>query len=148
MFEALANVNWLAVIVCTIIAIVIGSVWYSPALFGKMWMKGNGWTKEDMEKSKGKINMPALYAAQIFWSLVTAVAMNIILNSAHVWGGASGALWGLGLWFGILLPYKIADAIWKQAPRSVWMVEAGNSLVTLIIFGAILGSWMPMMPMT
>ncbi len=35
------SINWLAVFVAGISAFVLGGVWYSPALFGKAWMKEN-----------------------------------------------------------------------------------------------------------
>ncbi|MEM7300357.1 MAG: DUF1761 family protein [Pseudomonadota bacterium] len=41
MESELANVNWLAVIVGTIVAFLLGWLWYSPALFGKKWAEGS-----------------------------------------------------------------------------------------------------------
>jgi hypothetical protein len=37
-----ANVNWIAVIVGTIVAFLVGWLWYSPKLFGKGWAEGSG----------------------------------------------------------------------------------------------------------
>ena len=37
-----ANVNWIAVIVGTIAAFLVGWLWYSPKLFGKGWAEGSG----------------------------------------------------------------------------------------------------------
>lgn len=34
--------NWLAVIVGTIVAFLVGWLWYSPKLFGKGWAEGSG----------------------------------------------------------------------------------------------------------
>ncbi|MBL1419052.1 MAG: DUF1761 domain-containing protein [Alphaproteobacteria bacterium] len=40
--QELANVNWLAVIVGTVVAFLVGWAWYSPKLFGKKWAEGSG----------------------------------------------------------------------------------------------------------
>jgi len=42
MSEITADVNWLAVIVGTVLSFGLGMVWFSPKLFGKKWTEGNG----------------------------------------------------------------------------------------------------------
>ena len=36
------NINWAAVIVGTVVAFLVGWLWYSPKLFGKGWADGSG----------------------------------------------------------------------------------------------------------
>ncbi len=43
------SINYLAVILCGIISMVIGAIWYGP-VFGKLWMKQYGFTEEDLRK--------------------------------------------------------------------------------------------------
>jgi hypothetical protein len=42
MAEITANVNWLAVIVGTVVSFLLGWLWYSPKLFGTKWAAGVG----------------------------------------------------------------------------------------------------------
>ena len=44
MGEITANVNWLAVGVGTVLAYVLGGLWFSPKLFGANWAEGVGVT--------------------------------------------------------------------------------------------------------
>ena len=44
------KLNYLAIIAAAISTFVIGGLWYSPAVFGKAWMRENGFTEEDMKK--------------------------------------------------------------------------------------------------
>ena len=37
-----ANVNWIAVILGTVVAFLVGWLWYSPKLFGTGWAAGSG----------------------------------------------------------------------------------------------------------
>ena len=45
-------VNYLAVLVATIAAMIVGAIWYSPSVFGTAWMKLSGITP-DPTKKKG-----------------------------------------------------------------------------------------------
>ena len=40
--ESLGNINWLAVIVGTVVTFLVGWAWYSPKLFGTRWAEGSG----------------------------------------------------------------------------------------------------------
>ena len=42
MGDVAANVNWIAVVVGTVVSFLLGGLWYSPALFGKKWAAGVG----------------------------------------------------------------------------------------------------------
>jgi Protein of unknown function (DUF1761) len=53
MGELTANVNWLAVIVGTVLSFLLGWLWYSPKLFGVKWAEGVG------VKMGSADNMPA-----------------------------------------------------------------------------------------
>ena len=45
------DINWLAIIVASIIPLVTGFIWYNPKVFGTVWMKETGMTSEKAEKS-------------------------------------------------------------------------------------------------
>ncbi len=41
--------NWYMILVAGLIPLAIGSIYYSPAVAGKQWMKVNGFTEESLE---------------------------------------------------------------------------------------------------
>src|SRR5688572_1633570 len=45
--------NYLAILVAAVAGMAVGFFWYGP-LFGKIWVKLSGFTKEDMEKAQAK----------------------------------------------------------------------------------------------
>ena len=60
----MSYVNYGAVVVAALSTFLLGGLWYSPLLFGKVWMKANGFTLEQVEGfSKGRM---------FGWSLVFA----------------------------------------------------------------------------
>jgi hypothetical protein len=51
-----------------------------------------------------------------------------------------GVTTGFLVWLGFVLPIKLGDLIWGGKKNLFW-INIGNMLVTLLIVGAILGSW-------
>jgi len=55
------SVNWLAVLVAAVAQMIVGFIWFSPALFGKTWMVLHGIDPnsseqvQQMRKHQGKI---------------------------------------------------------------------------------------------
>lgn len=50
LLDHISTLNWLAVVVATLLAFAVGAVWYTPALFGKAWMKSIGLKESDTKK--------------------------------------------------------------------------------------------------
>ena len=65
------SVNYLAVVVAAVVSIIIGSLWYSPLLFGNVWMRLQRFTKKDMDKAKqkGMVNHTSWHLLEV-WSLL------------------------------------------------------------------------------
>src|SRR3989344_6289732 len=101
------NINYLAVLVAAIAAIVIGSLWYSPILFGNIWMKLSGITKEKMEKDKKKGGMTKLYVVQIVASLVMACVLANLIALLGLTGVVGGIQIAFLVWVGFVLPLLI-----------------------------------------
>src|SRR4051794_41984396 len=92
------GVNLWAVLVCAVATMVVGFVWYSPALFANPWMKLMGYDPNDkakiaeMQKSAG----PS-YALSMVASILTAFVLGKIISVAGGGGGGGGVeVWGGG----------------------------------------------------
>lgn len=133
-----SNVNWLAIIVCVIVAMISGFIWYHPAVFFKPWWRGIG--KGDAET--GDPN-PMIYVFTIIAAFVQAVAVALMLNVMDVMGNtlAGGMLVGFMLWLGFVAPTNLVNKLFAGQSFKVWAIEAGNHLVNLMLFGAILAAW-------
>ena len=69
-FDILGHLNWLAVIVGTIVYFAIGAVWFTPMLFGRPWQRSIGW---DPSKTAPQMN-PVTYAVPAVLYLVASIA--------------------------------------------------------------------------
>lgn len=60
------NFNWIAYAIAVVSQMVIGFVWFHPAVMGKMWAKACGVTVEDMKPS----NPGLTYGLTILYTLI------------------------------------------------------------------------------
>src|SRR5680860_1051559 len=91
----ISTLNWLAVIVAALSNFLIGGLWYSPVLFGKLWMKENNFSDDDLKKG----NMAKIFGLTFLFSFVMAFNLAMFLNDADTtvaWGAISGFLAGFG----------------------------------------------------
>lgn len=135
-------INWLAIVVCVIVSMISGSIWYNPKTFFPAWWKVVG--KTDEPGMQG--NMAMTWALTVLSSFVQAVAMAFMVNAMGglMTGGptaATGASIGFMLWLGFIAPTYLVNKLFAGHGLKIWAIEAGNHLVNFILFGAILGAW-------
>ena len=131
----LGSVNWLAIVVCVVVAMVSGFIWYHPKLFFPAWWAGIGKSGEP-----GNPN-PTIYVFTIIAALVQAVFVSFMVNTMGSTTVVSGATTGFMLWLGFVAPTNLVNKLFAGHGFKVWAIEAGNHLVNFLLFGAILGAW-------
>lgn len=135
-------INYWAVLVCGVVSMVIGFVWYGP-LFGKKWMEIVGAKAVDMEARK-KMQKEAgpLYLVQFLLTLFQAY---VLAHYIAGWKDASGVENALWIWAAFLMPTVAGSAMWNNdSARVKWarfLIQAGYQLVLFVVFGLILGMW-------
>jgi hypothetical protein len=137
-----STVNWLAVIVCVVVSMISGSLWYNPKTFFPTWWRGIGKTGEPGMQG----NMGMTWALTILSSFIQAVAMSFMVDAmgSLMTGGVSaftGAMIGFMLWLGFIAPTYLVNKLFAGYGLNIWAIEVGNHLVNFILFGAILGAW-------
>jgi Protein of unknown function (DUF1761) len=136
------EISYLMVVVCAVLSMIVGSVWYGP-LFGKKWMEicGVDPTNLDAIKQMQKEAMP-LYGIQFVLSLLQ---LYILAHFVQGWSEASGIESAVWMWLGFVMPTVAGSAMWNNSPnRLKWasfLIQAGYQLVMFVIYGYILGMW-------
>lgn len=138
-----ASLNWLAVLVCIILSMVTGSLWYNPKTFFPIWWKGIGKTDKD---TPGGGSMALTWFLTIAASVVEVIALAFMIPIwAGLMTGGVNALTGLGvgwmIWFGFIAPTSLVNKLFAGHGLKIWAIEAGHHLLNLLLFGAILGAW-------
>lgn len=143
MFHMTPPINYLAVFIAAIIAIVLGFLWYGP-FFGKQWIKLMGFSKEDIEKGK-KQDMMKSYALMSLGSLVMAYVLahttEFAMTYTKTYGLTGGIMSGVWTWVGFVAPVKMGDQLWGGKPWKLFLIEAGYYLVSLALMGVVLATW-------
>lgn len=68
--------NYWAILASGLIPLVLGSIWYSPALFGNAWMKVAGKTKEELKGT----NMPLVFIFTAILGIFLGVGLSGLTN--------------------------------------------------------------------
>lgn len=125
------SINIVAVIVVAVISMVTGSLWYSPMMFQKIWVKLSG---REMP-SGSSANMA--YALSALTAIIRAVVLAIIIGLT----GTTGALNAIGLsvvlWLGFILPPLWSKILYGQQSYRLLAIDAGYYLIDGVI-GAII----------
>ncbi len=131
-----ANLNLWAVLVASLSSFVIGSIWYSPILFGKKWMKLNGFTEDDLKEG---LPMPVVFGTSFVMYLLAAFSLGMFLGtSANIgFGIFAGAMIAV-FWIGTS---KLNNVLFERQKFSLFLIHAGYDLVSFIVMGAIIGGW-------
>lgn len=137
------EINYLAVAACTLLAIVLGSLWYSPLLFGKTWMRINKMNPADQGSAKQmQKEMTIIYGLQI---LLTFLQVYILTHFIKGWSEVSGIEASLWIWLGFVVPTLAGSVMWTMEKGkdkiTRFSIQAGYNLILFIAFGYVLGIW-------
>jgi hypothetical protein len=134
------QVNLIGVLAAVVAAMVIGSIWYSKAVFGRQWRK-----LEDIDEKKAKADMPRGMAGMVVISfLIAYVLAHVTYISDYFYGDYSyqsaaltTAFW---MWLGFVLPVVAGNSLFNQRPWKATAIHAGNWLVTMLSMGLVIGA--------
>ncbi len=132
----ISTLNWMAVIVAALSNFLIGGLWYSPVLFGKIWMKENNFFDEDIKKG----NMTKIFGLTFLFSIIMAFNLGMFLNDNNTtagWGALAGFLAGFG-WVAMSI-FIIGQ--FEQKTTKYMLIHGGYVTISFIVMGLIIGLW-------
>lgn len=135
--------NVFAILVCALLSVVLGTLWYSPLLFGNIWMKELGITPEAAEaaRKKGMSAMWKSYVLQIVASFVTAFVLGMQISYNGLTSVPTAMTYAFFVWFGFYATSSIGSVTWEGRRWRYWALNNGFNLVLLLAMSAILVSW-------
>ncbi len=129
-------INHWAVLVAAISDMLVGAIWYSPALFYKAWLKENGFTEEIVKKG----NPAVIYGLTFVLSLVISYNLAFFLGDAQtdaMWGVTAGFLAG----FGFSLSAFIIVGLFERRSFNYLAINSGYIIKAFVLKGLIIGAW-------
>ncbi|MFC4476872.1 DUF1761 domain-containing protein [Flavobacterium chungangensis] len=81
------QINFVALFLAAIVTLVTGFIWYSPKVFGTIWMKENNLTQEELKKG----NMLKIFGLTYIFSLmITMTLMSLTIHQSGAMGMVGG----------------------------------------------------------
>lgn len=132
------TLNYAAILVCALINMVLGALWYSPVLFGKIWMKGMKISPSDAKNAK---YMGARYAVAFLMGLLMIFILAHYVDAFEATAASQGAEAAFWPWLGFMIPVFAGDVLWGGRSFSVVLINASYYFVVLMIAGVVLSVW-------
>ncbi|HSJ34159.1 MAG TPA: DUF1761 domain-containing protein [Acidimicrobiia bacterium] len=134
------DVNIWAVLLATLSTIVVGSIWYTPAVFGNRWMDLARIDRERMEQSAvGPI------VVTVVVSLVTAYVLTVATEIVHDANGGNflfnALVTGVVLWAGFTASRLITHDAFERRPSALTTLNIAHELVTIVVMALIIGAF-------
>jgi hypothetical protein len=129
----------LPIVVAAAAAFALGALWYSPILFGKVWIAANGLTAEKVEAMRA--SAPRAYAVSFLCNLVMAAALCVLLRRIGVVSWMTGAKLGALVGFGFAATLGLTANVYSDRKISAWAIVAAYQVSYLVLMGTILAAW-------
>ena len=129
-------INHWAVLACAVFNMLLGALWYSPALFYRAWKEENGLTDEDIQKASPL----KIYGISFLLAYLMSYNLAFFLGDAGTdwqWGTAAGFLAGFG-WAAAIFT---SIALFEQKSWRYIFINGAYIVIYFTAIGFILGIW-------
>lgn len=132
------EISYLAVLLAAASTMVVGSVWYSPKVFGDSWMKMVG-----LNEKKAQKGATQAIVITIIVSLITAfVLAHMVQFAHHFYDGnyfATAVTTSLWAWLGFTAARFITHDAFEQRRKKLTLMNVSHELVTFLVMGVVIG---------
>ena len=136
------GVNVWAVLVAAVATMVVGFLWYSPALFANSWMKLMGYDPNDKEKiAEMQKSAGPSYLMSLIASILAAFVLGKLISVSGFSNAVDGLKIGLVVWVGFVTTVQFTNALFSRQRNRLYMINTGYQLVSYLVMGAIMGAW-------
>lgn len=136
----LSGINWLPVIVGTVIYFGLGAVWYSPMLFARPWQRAIGWDPE----ARPPEQRITTYITPFVAYLVMAVAVALLAKATGSDTFGEGLVLGLVVGIGLAAMHSVVDATFdpnRPQPWTWFAITASYNLIGLVVVAILVSIW-------
>ena len=137
----LIDVNYWAVVLATVSTMIVGSIWYTPKVFGNYWMRV---AKVDNTSDRGAVGP---IVTTLIVSFISAWVLAITTQVAWIALDGNYLLMaittGLMLWAGFTAARFITHDVFEGRPAGLTILNIAHELVTVLVMALIIGAWPP-----
>ena len=129
--------NYWAIIVASLVNVVVGTFWYSPIGFGKIWTSITG--IDMMKMPKNQANTAIVLVA--LGAIVQTAVLAVTLNTMKISGLGNALVTGVVLWAGFVAATALGDTLYARRGWKLWCLNSSFFLLVLAINSVILTTW-------
>ena len=127
-------INWWAVVVAVIVQMVVGMIWFSPALFFQTWLDANHLQTPPKPR-------PWIFITMTVLTVFSSIALAALINAIGATTATGGIIVAFFIWVATLMPFIAGTTFATGRKYKLIALEYGHTLLGLLIAGAILGGW-------
>jgi len=132
------NMNWLSILIATLIPMVLGFIYYHPKVFGNAWMASLGITPETAKKA----NMTLVFGLSFVMAFLLSLFVLYNVDGPSQEGSYDsfkhGAAHGLILSFFVAMPIMVTNGLFEQKSFKNLLINLGYWTITLVLMGGVL----------
>jgi len=132
-------VNIWAVLVATLSTMVVGSIWYTPKVFGDRWMR---LANVDPNRAPSAVGPILITLVVSFISAIVLAGAATVVHDSY--GGSflgNTLLTGVALWAGFTASRFITHDAFEGRPSALTTLNIAHELVTVVVMALIIGAF-------
>jgi hypothetical protein len=126
-------IPWMAILAATAASFFVGALWYSPALFGRVWRREAGLD----EQTLGRSSKFRLYGTTFVLTLISTSFLSFCLSPGP--GVFYGAMAGLVIGVGWVATSIGTNFLFEGKSLAHFLITAGYHVIRFLIAGTVLG---------
>lgn len=137
------EVNWLAIVLATASTMVVGSIWYTPKVFGNLWMRLAHIKPEDQKKMGWVYPMVATLVVTFITAYVLAhvtFLAHSFFNNSFLEDALNTGFW---LWLGFTAARLITHDAFEGRRKKLTLLNISHEFVTIMVMALIIGLLKP-----
>lgn len=130
------SLNFWAVLISAAVSTILGMIWYSSFLFGKISSN----KLNSIKSKKNKIDIGAITLVFIGWLLSGYVLAHLVVyeTAGDIIEGMQVGFW---VWLGFVAPFLMGNVLWKKGSWTSYLITISYYLVALCLQAAIIMAW-------
>ena len=138
--SAAPEINYIAVVLATLSSMIIGSIWYTPRVFGNYWMKAANITPSGKPSDSVRPILVTLVVSFITaWVLAGAVFISFAFYGGSFFVNA--VITGILLWAGFTAARFVTHDAFDGRPSGLTVLNIAHEFVTIVVMAIIIGVW-------
>jgi len=135
------NLNLVPVIIAGVINMVIGALWYSPYVIGKLWLRSMGKTEEELKQGYSATGMALTYMVNTIASLLFAYILAHLIKFSLTNTFSQGVMIGFWVWLGFVVTTVIPGYMYESRPKMLYFLFIIYQLISITLMGGFLAIW-------